>query len=433
LKFMANSETDDVKQLSAEEKKNSREIILEAIGEKKVAPELKEKTTSKSTLGSLLGFKFSKAKKEEPAKTINQVEGRQEINKILDLESAVAPASVPAEKKVEKIIPPVKPQILNENIKLVKKPQIETKPEQLVVKKQPQPAAQIIIPPVPQKKFFPLPKKVKPVKVSQKKLGLYERRLLRSRHQTGGFSSFRDGLQENLQHFERRINIAVRQALLFALVFFIFLIITYAALIVVAIKGNLDNKPMRFVAHYIIIPALITKNGVVEYYDYLDVKNRLTVSGDSAKTTVIKEIILNDLYRKLKISTGKSVDEVNRLVIADEDINQEALDRIRKINSMLKSGDDFISVGAKYGDELVGSVNLNSSNIAQYSFSELPKDLQPGTLSEIINGTNGYFILKGVSTSTEALNVSSIFIKAKNLNDYLTEIAKNYKAISFVD
>ncbi|MCX6796219.1 MAG: hypothetical protein NTW06_01850, partial [Candidatus Falkowbacteria bacterium] len=79
---MSSDQDDQAKKISEEEKRQSREIVLEAIGEKKAtAADLEaESKVEKKATDTFFGFKFGKEKEEREevkiAKTVKPEEGR---------------------------------------------------------------------------------------------------------------------------------------------------------------------------------------------------------------------------------------------------------------------------------------------------------------------------------------------------------------------
>jgi hypothetical protein len=209
-------------------------------------------------------------------------------------------------------------------------------------------------------------------------------------------------------------------------------LIIYILLIVTIIKTNVDNNALRLIDKRLIIPALITPDGIIDFFQYQDIKNKFNLDGNDTKKAIIKQIIIGNLYQRLRVNPNKDINELSKVIINDEEINKVSLERIRKIEELIKNGNDFTTVAAKYSDE-IGQLDLTAANRTQYSFGEQIANLNTGEISGIVYSTDGYYILKAISKSDTEQQLSYVFIHSKSLNDYLNEAVNNYKVISFVN
>ncbi len=263
------------------------------------------------------------------------------------------------------------------------------------------------------------------------KLGLQAKNKNEQAHFQGLFS-FSQNWHDSSKHFEERINIAVRRSLCWLGVFLVITMVCYSLLVIIVIKTNADNSTLRLIDKHLIIPALITPDGVIDYFQYQDIKNKLNLDSASVKKTIIQQLVIDDLYRRLQISPNKDLSSLSRAIIADEEINKVSLERIRKIDELIKQSNEFAAVAAKYGDES-GQLDLTPANRNQYSFGDQVTNFNTGAISGIINSTNGYYIFKVIYKSDTDQQLAYVFIRSKSLIDYLNEAVNNYKIISFVN
>jgi len=233
---------------------------------------------------------------------------------------------------------------------------------------------------------------------------------------------------------EQRANTIVRRALVYFFIFFAIAAIGYFLLVFIVVKFKLDNSGLRLVSKYVLIPAIITVDGPVDFYSYQDAKINLGLTDQSAEQEIIKNIILSNLYKKFKL-TDKSLaglDKLKEHIVRDEKINQAPLERIKKIGEILKSNNDFAAVSSKYGDES-GRINISKNSANQYGFYDEVKSLEPNEMSGIVYAPEGYYIFKNTNSSQDFLDLSYVFVRTKSLDSYLEESMNSYKYFSLIN
>ena len=433
------NKVDGIKRLSDEERQKSREIILETIGEQSHTEAKAEKIEIKSVMpniskriDSVLHF-ADKIQEKKQAETFKidqkkKEEWRQEVSKILPVTNDIKVGGVKNNAAPNLLMQaptktefPAKEKAIKTELSSTKKEKDypkEVKRQKTIVRK-----TALKKEPKDKKKtlhFSPSADYVKPLSkqnLSIKKIfGLNEKN------------------KAAWHRLEQRANIVVRKALLYFFIFLSATLVSYSVLVFVIVKLKLDNPVLRSVSDYILIPAIITKDGPIDFYSYQDIKSNLKLTDQETEQEIIKNIILSNLYQKFKLPDNglTGLDELKKDVAYDGDINQAPLERIKKIKELIKNDKDFIGVSAKYGDES-GRISINKDNSSQYNFYDNVKQLKSDAISDIVYTSEGYYIFKNTSQNQETLDLNYVFVRTKNLNSYLEETIKNYKYYSLVN
>lgn len=412
-----NVQVDGIKKMSDEEKQQSREIVLELIGEKEQKKQAEEKEVYKITnkkLDGVLATPMEQKPKPQVVTEAKKQEWKKEIAEIIPKEVKSEPKEIrPVETK--RIEP--KPEIKkHEPIELVAKPtaKIEKKPkvsffQHLLENKKSEKT--IIKKPEPPKPI--IKKEVKP----QVKRSIF---------------AFDEKTKISWKKTEQTINYATRLALFYFFIFFILMLVVYLILILSVVKFKIDNSWLRSLSEKIVIPAIITKDGVIDYYQYEDMRAETNQSTTEAKETIVKNLIAGQLIKKLKLSTSNSPEAIARAMASNEEINRAPLERIRKIKQLVAGGEDFLETTAKFGDEN-GRITITKENEDNYSFSSEIKDIEKDKISDIIYAPEGYYILRCTDKNEDSQSFDYVYIRAKSLDSYLQEVMSNYKYISLVD
>jgi hypothetical protein len=245
------------------------------------------------------------------------------------------------------------------------------------------------------------------------------------------YSRLAEGLKKNLL-----------KSITLSAILFVSLIIVYSLYVLAVLKFNLDNKFLRNLNVYCPVPALIYNNRVVNYYDYKYIKQTLgdesEKSGNEIKKSILRRLML------LEIASGKGVtdlnaknnseleEELSKKVIYDIKINQVAIDRINKIKQMIKTSGQFDQISEKYADEQ-GVKSLTISDMENLDFYKAIEYLAIGDISPIVAQPEGFYIFRYDATTATQKNFSYIFIKTKNIGNYVDEEVNNSRIISFVD
>lgn len=219
-------------------------------------------------------------------------------------------------------------------------------------------------------------------------------------------------------------------------------IVGYFLFAIVVLKFDVDMPLFRDISQSVPIPAFVTKNGVVEYYRYYDLKQEIKDSYSNldvqemekiVKVELVKKIIFEDLAREYGLEGEDNlIEKMQKKIAFDEEINQVAFSRIQKIKFMFNSGHDFIKTAIKYGDQ-TGSVTVDNNGREFFSFGKDVINMQVGDISDVINTPEGYYIFRCVSRDSQEVNLNYVFMRSKTLDDYISEVAGNYKIWSLVD
>ncbi len=242
----------------------------------------------------------------------------------------------------------------------------------------------------------------------------------------------------------------------------------YVLLFLLVVKFGLDNKFLRSVSDYIALPALVSQIGVINYYEYADTlgatKSPENLAADDLKSVVkqklVEELILKDLadkydlditpediklgyseaFKNIRDKSQVDLSQVSwpyilrqalaRLYLQDEKINQVALARIKKINELISTGKSLDEV-KKYADESSGDyIKINE---AQARFGQTINNLKVGQTSDIILGSDGYYIIEKYGQRSGSLGLKYIFVHANTLENYINDKMGKIRIVSFVN
>jgi len=214
-------------------------------------------------------------------------------------------------------------------------------------------------------------------------------------------------------------------------------VLFYLVFALLLLKFNLDNKISRQIASYAPVPAVITKIGFIEYYNYQNIMGELEKElnnrqemEQAARAVFIEKISLVKLARKYNISlSGREQEEVEKEINMRLAINKEAnkvsYSRINKIKELIsqpqtggEAGESFEKIGEKYGDEQ-GYVNGDNEFL---QLAEEVRQLESGQISDIIITDRGYYIV-----NKEDGRLKYIFVKSLTFSQYFEEMISGLK------
>lgn len=261
-----------------------------------------------------------------------------------------------------------------------------------------------------------------------------------------GFNNLLNSGKTHLQNafliFKKRIKISL--ILFFS--FLLIIIVFYLSFFIIITKFEVDNKISRTFAKVFPFPAFFVDNSFVDYYTYVDTKASFkneNLSEDKVEFFTQREIasklILDSLEKRYGFLINQKLlkqdnfkNKISRYIMRDLAINTVALKRIKKIDEMIKGGGDFIKVSNKYGDNL-GRVSLNDENKKDYSYYKDVINLSANEISDIVYAENGYYIFKCFKKENNSLDLSYVFIKGINFDEYFNNTLNSFKMISLVD
>lgn len=209
-----------------------------------------------------------------------------------------------------------------------------------------------------------------------------------------------------------------------SIIFFIiiFIIIFYVIFSASLLKLGFDNNISRAISKYAPVPAVITKFGFIEYYDYLDILRDLNRNSD-INLNLAEEIILRRLCNKYNVKSQSNLyydtkDILSIKFALDMEINGISYSRISKIYDIIKQGENFKEVGNKYGDSFGIIYDIDDNSF----FKNKTLKLKYGEITDIIVRPEGYYLIK-----KELAGSQYIFIKASSLDEYINEKIEHLK------
>ena len=242
-------------------------------------------------------------------------------------------------------------------------------------------------------------------------------------------------------NFKLRARMIIKKIAYIFLISFLLIAIIYYLFVIIIINFKLDNSITRKISEYIIIPAYITKDGIVEYYKYCDLKDNIVFkygslnnSDKAVKIEVINNVITKKLLKEYNLSyTSNYIEnELAQKFVEDKTINQVGYNRIKKIKEMIDNGNDFVKIADKYGDEK-DKINIKISDVENYSYGKRVINLKVNEISEIISGIDGYYLFRCYSKTDKVIGLSYVKINTISIEEYMSRVIEDYKLISFVD
>ncbi|MFA5359646.1 MAG: hypothetical protein WC349_01670 [Patescibacteria group bacterium] len=226
--------------------------------------------------------------------------------------------------------------------------------------------------------------------------------------------NFNNKLNEILLVIRRNIGYAV-------LYLALFLTISYAVFCLLVLRFNLDNNAVRKIDKFLPAPAVVTNQGLINYYDFQEIKNSNyeNFNSNDKKVALTKWVIFKQLSKKYDLSFDPSGGNLITAFVADADFNQVGLSRIKKISELLKNTDGIEKL-SKYADQY-SEVTYYDNESAREKFDKTIFNLNLNQISNIIFGSDGYYILQVIDKSNDRLGIKYIFVGAKTLNQYVDE------------
>jgi hypothetical protein len=224
------------------------------------------------------------------------------------------------------------------------------------------------------------------------------------------------------------INRLAIRAIFWTIFFVLASLLAYAVFSFAVLKLHPDNQVFRSVSQYVFVPALVSKYGAMDFYDYYDSKTDFMGNGyteiearEAVYLSFARQIAINRLipdYELLYQTTPPTREEVSRIVVSDQSINLVASSRIKKIKEMVLEEGGFMEIGNTYADK-AGRITLAFEDLAEFDYGQELRELEAGETSGLIVSPNGYYIYRLMEKSDKALVLDYIFVEAKTLDDYL--------------
>jgi len=439
---------DGIKKLNPDELKKKREIVLDYIGEGKPKQVVAKPTEKVSLTPSkeVDGLK-SKANKQTsgPVEQVIAVEKRDELEKIK------------AKEEEEKLKQAIKKQqeerkkILKEERLFIRKKHEDERQQRLQAKQESERKRQLEIQKRQQQlqKLIKEKEKVKQEELLKKLAEKREKQLLAKQERerkrlarAKKFKRFKKRLKKKFSKIygKRKVFAYIILSLL------AFFFVSYLVFNLILISFNVDNKYTRLIANYLPVPAYITNIGMINYYDYKDMTNRVKSNYNQTKQiktaseiktaveqNLIRSIIYSDLAEKYKLKANKEdLEKILAIeIVKDRQINQIGISRIGKIYNLLNSGNNLETLKIYADDYSSGS--YFSHDQALEKFGSVVDSLAVGQISNIIPTSQGYYIIRINDKSDNNLDLTYLFVKAETLDDYTNQQLSKIRVFSLVN
>lgn len=268
---------DGIKKLNPEEIKKDRKIVLSYIGEKDKDPELKEpKTTNRiaSVFNKVDGIKLNKISNlksktgnilDNPALARNNQASTRK--KIKHEESVKKELSEKAEFEAKEKAKAEEAKRWQEKLRLEEK----IKEEERIVK---------------ENKLFEKNKRAEEIKKIKQEVKLAkmaaaaEKKIKRQK----AIKLFKKNLNNKLREFFSAVK---RNFVYTALYLILFLIIGYLIFCLLVLRFKIDNNIISRITRILPVPAIVTSQGIINYYDFRDIKNNNYNSLDLAEKKIV--------------------------------------------------------------------------------------------------------------------------------------------------
>lgn len=219
-------------------------------------------------------------------------------------------------------------------------------------------------------------------------------------------------------------------------------IAVYSVFVLYVVRAHPDNQVVRYAAQYLPVPVLVSGDGIMEFYDYYDMKAQLAsqgYSGDKAIDAIhlffARKMAVNRLasnYKLLQTEGSFSRDKLSRVVVSDQAINLTASSRIKKIEDLIEEEGNFVEVANTFGDEF-GQITLTRQNMRKLPQGEELWLLKKGEVSDVVAASDGYYLYSCFGSSENKRELSYVFIGAKTLDDYIDDYVRNCEVWSLAD
>ena len=122
-------------------------------------------------------------------------------------------------------------------------------------------------------------------------------------------------------------------------------------------------------------------------YEYLIADINPEISDDEARTITVEQILIKTV----------TIDESGEKVQLSNMARQEANERVQDAMKALEEGESFETVASLYSDEPLISLSFSRGECDE-AFEQVAFNLGSGEISDIMEGEDGYYIIKCIST-----------------------------------
>lgn len=223
-------------------------------------------------------------------------------------------------------------------------------------------------------------------------------------------------------------------------IFLIGLIALFCAYLAIGILiyfFKIKNENVLIICKYIPYPALVSKDGIINYYDYTAYLQLNFNNTGNLDKKIKEDFIAFKIAKKYNLDV-KNINDINEstkkmlnYLILKDDINKNQLAKTAEARTELLNGSPFEEVAAKYGDDFKAgfiSYSLAIKNFGnKLNYNELNK------VSNIIYADNGYYLINITEKNRGGYGMEIFFLKAgKKLDDIVSDEEKNLKLINLV-
>ncbi len=339
---MTEKNIDGIKKLNEEEIKKSRKILLDYIGE-----EDRKKARQKIKKSEKI---FSATKRKEMA--VDGISVKKEKNQVPNIPSETMPMEIPAVQE-EKKVKSIPSEEEKENLKKEIEKNEQEQEQEVELKKEAEKKAKIkkknlVV--LKKKEILQksrqeikeakarVEKKKKKIKAKRRKIKTTSNSLLPKLRQTRKKKakqlSFNFKFLDKLIPFFKAIS---KNFYIIIFSFIIFIIVFYIIHALFLLKFGIDSSFSRKISNIVPVPAVITGNGYLEYFDYKDLTRNIS---ENKKLEVSKKIILLDLIEKYNISENTGAENI-----------------VKEINNNFKNDTEINSVNISLEEYLINEVN----------------------------------------------------------------------------
>lgn len=228
------------------------------------------------------------------------------------------------------------------------------------------------------------------------------------------------------------------------LISFVLFFFSYAIFIFFVLRFDFDNDLTRKIADYVFVPAFVSRDGVIDYFEYKDHFKKISLENNQnihveARLNFTKEFVYNNIlkshaleYQNYELLSEDEIEEIDKKMLADIQINQVAISRIKKIKEMINKRGDFAGIASKFGDK-TGSIIVNENNKHKFAYLNFISDLEEGEISNLVVDNGGYYIFRVFEKSKDYLELNFVFVDGITLEEYVDEKVDGYKLWSFVN
>jgi foldase protein PrsA len=206
------------------------------------------------------------------------------------------------------------------------------------------------------------------------------------------------------------------------------------------VLAKIKEKTADFIIKDLIISKYAKENKIsVDDKEFEESFNNLLYSngGKEKFTEVIKNyynISLDDFKKQQRVNFLNN--KVEKMIVADENLNMAAKTQAEQILAEIKGGGDFAALAKKHSFDPSagngGDIGFITKGKMIREFEDVAFSLKKGEVSEVFKTTYGYHIVKVTEVGENKVKVSQILIQGKNFSDWLESQKKELKIVNYL-